>query len=145
MNKIIIAGFLIIVAIFYAMNSQKNIQMEGFYIVLPQGASSASGYGVIKNNSDEIDILMGVSSDNASVMLHQTQIQSGMATMVHHPKILIGANDSFVLKPMSYHLMLTHISEGIRRGENAITIKFEFKNSGTISVQMPILNRHKYD
>ncbi|WXU00527.1 MAG: hypothetical protein Ctma_1252 [Catillopecten margaritatus gill symbiont] len=145
MNKIIAIAILIFTNALYAMDNQQNIQMKDFYIVLLQGANSASGYGVIKNNSSKTDTLMSVSSDNASVMLHQTQIHSGMANMAYHSKFSINANDSLVLKPMSYHLMLTHISKDIRRDTDAIMIKFEFKNSGIMSVKIPILSRHKYD
>jgi len=142
MNKIIAIGLLIFMAIFYVINGQKNIYLEDFYIVLPPNAKSASGYGVIKNKSDKPDVLLSLSSDDATVMLHQTQIHSGMANMMHHSKFPISAGDSLVLKPMSYHLMLTHFSKRIH---NVIKIKFEFKNAGSIEVTIPILSGHKYN
>ncbi|NYT28592.1 MAG: copper chaperone PCu(A)C [Candidatus Thiodubiliella endoseptemdiera] len=142
MNKIITIGLLIFLAIFYVINSQKSIQIEGFYIVLPPSSKSASGYGIIKNKSNKPDVLIGVSSDDATVMLHQTQIHSNMANMVHHSKFSINAGNSLILRPMSYHLMLTHISKSAR---HSIKIKFEFKNAGIIEIKIPILDSHKYN
>jgi len=126
-------------------NNLNNIQIKDFYIVMLPGADNASGYGVIVNAGDKADMLMSVSSNNTSIMLHQTQIHTGMANMVRSLNFLIKAKDSFVLKPMSYHLMLTHISKDIDRETNTIIIKFEFKNSDAISVKIPILSRHKYN
>ncbi len=87
-------------------------------------------------------MLIGVSSDDATVMLHQTQIHSNMANMVHHSKFSINAGNSLILRPMSYHLMLTHISKSAR---HSIKIKFEFKNAGIIEIKIPILDSHKYN
>ncbi|RUA04830.1 MAG: hypothetical protein DSY43_05810 [Gammaproteobacteria bacterium] len=145
MNKTITMFVLIFAVITCHANNLNNIQIKDFYIVMLPGADNASGYGVIVNAGDKADMLMSVSSNNTSIMLHQTQIHTGMANMVRSLNFLIKAKDSFVLKPMSYHLMLTHISKDIDRETNTIIIKFEFKNSDAISVKIPILSRHKYN
>lgn len=145
MNKIIATSLLLLMVALYAINSQKDIQLEGFYIVLPQGASNASGYGIIKNKGNDTDVLTSVNSEDAVVMLHQTQIHSGMANMAHYSEFSIKSNNSLVLKPMSYHLMLTHISKQVRDKKKPISIKFKFKKAGIIEIEMPILTGHKYD
>jgi len=120
-------------------DSQPDIQIENFWIVLaPDVARSTAGYGVIRNNGNEADTLVDIRSHAAMVMLHKTEIDSGMAQMIHMPNIVIEAGSSLILEPMSFHLMFSDLTSAMfNEGENIILF-LEFEKSGTIEVKAPI-------
>lgn len=133
--------FLIVVSInsSYAEN-KPDIQTEKFWIVLaPEVARSTAGYGVIKNNGNESDMLIQISSNAATVMLHKTEIESGMARMIHMPNIVIEPHSKLVLEPMSFHLMFSDLSPAILSEGGEITLVLEFEKSGVIEIKAPIL------
>lgn len=137
--------FLLIVVIVAFTNTsyadnKPDIQTEKFWIVLaPEVARTTAGYGVIKNNGDEADTLIRISSNVATVMLHKTEIDSGMARMVHMPNIVIEPHSELVFEPMSFHLMFSDLTPAILSEDGEITLLLEFEKSGVIEVKAPIL------
>jgi copper(I)-binding protein len=66
----------------------------------------AAGYMVLQNNGDAPAALTGASSAACgSLMLHQSQDNSGMAMMMMVQTIQIPAHGSVTLSPGGYHLM----------------------------------------
>ncbi len=124
----------------YATN-QANIQFEKFWVSkAPKVARSTAGYGTIKNIGKEPDTLISIRSDAASmVMLHETQMSSGMVKMEHVSNHDIEPGDALILKPMSFHLMLMNLNSRFSKDEK-VKLWFEFKNSGEIEVEVPILS-----
>lgn len=124
----------------YADN-QPNIEFKNIWVVLPPDvARSTAGYGIIKNTGNAPDTLLHISSNAGTVMLHKTDIESGMAHMHHMPNRVMEPNSELILKPMSFHLMFTDLCPIIFTEKNKVTIQFEFDRSGTIEVEVPVLS-----
>jgi len=134
------SSLLFFVAMLFSVCSHADIETKEFRIILaPAVAKSTAGYGVIKNVGAEADTLIDISSDAAMVMLHKTEINLGMAQMIHMPNIVIEAGSELVLEPMSFHLMLSGLSaEQFKQGET-ITLLLEFEKAGMIEIEVPIV------
>lgn len=123
----------------YACN-QPNIKTENFWVALPPDvARSTAAYGVIKNIGSAPDTLVQISSDAGSVMLHKTEIRSGMARMVHVSNMVIEPGAELILEPMSYHLMFSNLTSAMFNEGGQIVVFLEFEKSGVIEVTVPIL------
>lgn len=120
---------------------QVDIQFENLWVSnAPEVAMSTAAYGTIKNNGNVSDTLISIRSDAASmVMLHETKMDSGIAGMEHVSSYLIKPGAELILKPMSFHLMLMNLNATFRKNKN-VKIWFNFKNSGDIKVEVPILS-----
>jgi len=122
----------------YADN-QPTIEIEKFWVVLPPAvARSTAGYGVIRNTGEASDTLLNIRSDAGSVMLHKTDIESGMAHMLHMTNSVIEAHSELTLEPMSYHLMFTELCPIVFIEGGNTTLWFEFEKSGVIEIKAPI-------
>lgn len=122
----------------YADN-QPNIELEKFWVALaPTVARSTAGYGIIRNTGEAADTLMAIRSDAGSVMLHKTDVESGMAHMLHMTNSVIEAHSALTLEPMSFHLMFTDLCPIIFVEGGNVTLWFEFEHSGVIEVKVPI-------
>jgi periplasmic copper chaperone A len=133
------SSFIFFVAMLFSVCSHADIETKEFRIILaPAVAKSTAAYGVIKNSGVEADTLIDISSDAAMVMLHKTEINSGMAKMIHMPKLVIEAGSELVLEPMSYHLMLSDLTEDVFKQGKHIIIIFEFEKAGKVKVEAPV-------
>lgn len=107
-------------------------------IPAPMGmAKSAAGYMAISNEGATDDILIGVEvSFAAKAMLHTTEFSTdGVARMMHVPALEIPAQDTVVLEPGGYHIMLMGLTQPLNVGdmlpatlifEKAGRVPFEF-------------------
>jgi periplasmic copper chaperone A len=139
MMKKLSSSLIFFVAILFSVCSYADIETKNFRIILaPSVAKSTAGYGVIKNVGAEADTLIDISSDAAMVMLHKTEINSGMAKMIHMPNLVIEAGSELVLEPMSYHLMLSDLTEDVFKEGMHIIIIFEFEKAGKIKIDVPV-------
>ncbi len=91
MNKIWRKQFVYILLILFCVIINVNasescdLKIENFRVILPPDVSrSTAGYGVIRNTGNEPDTLIKIRSNAATVMLHKTEIISGMAKMIHY-------------------------------------------------------------
>lgn len=122
----------------YADN-QPNIETESFWVALaPDVARSTAGYGIIRNTGESSDALLNIRSDAGSVMLHKTDINSGMARMLHMTNSVIEAHSELRLEPMSFHLMFTELCPLIFIEGGQVTVWLEFEKSGVIEIKVPI-------
>jgi len=134
------SSFIFFVAMIFSVSSHADIETNNFRIILaPAVAKSTAAYGVIKNSGVEADTLIDISSDAAMVMLHKTEINSGMAKMIHMPNLVIEAGSELVLEPMSYHLMLSDLSEDVFKQGETIMLLLEFEKMGVIKIEVPIV------
>lgn len=116
-------------------DGKPDITLEQFWITLPPDvARTAAGYGIIKNSGDKSDTLLAIRSDGGSVMLHKTDIESGMARMMAMSNIVIEPGTELVLEPMSFHLMFSDLCPIIFIEGGNVTLWLEFENSGVIEV-----------
>ncbi|MEM7357895.1 MAG: SCO family protein [Pseudomonadota bacterium] len=73
----------------------------------PPNAKSMAGYFNIRNTSDQdIVIVASESPQFDMVMIHDTLIEGGIASMQHRDELRVPANGRFSLEPMSTHMML---------------------------------------
>lgn len=122
-----------------ANKEKPQIKIDTFWVVLPPAvANSTAGYGIIKNEGGQADTLIAIECDNAHVMLHKTEINSGRAQMIHLHNMTIEAHSELVLKPMSFHLMLMNLDKETFSSETDITLRFTFEKSGVIDVKVPV-------
>lgn len=137
--KKVSSKFVSLILLMLSFNSYADIETENFRIILaPEVAKSTAAYGVIKNVGVEADTLIDIRSDAAMVMLHKTEINSGMAKMIHMPNLGIEAGSELVLEPMSYHLMLSDLSADIFKQGKYISIIFEFEKAGEVMIDVPV-------
>ncbi len=139
--KNLVSIIVLLVAVLFSINSFADIKTENFRVIsAPAVAKSTAAYGIIKNAGVTADTLIDVSSNAAIVMLHKTEIDSGMARMVHMPNIVIAPGSQLVLEPMSFHLMLSGMSaEKLKEGKS-ITLVFEFEKAGLVEVGVPVVS-----
>jgi len=123
-----------------SITSYAEITTDKFQVLIPPNvATSTAAYGVIINNSDHADTLINISSEQARVMLHKTEITSGMARMMQQPNMVLEAQSQLILQPMSYHLMLINLLQGPYQQGDDITIVLEFENAGEVSISVPFV------
>ena len=119
-----------------------EITTEQLRVILPPSvANSTSIYGIIKNTGNAPDTLINVSSNAGMVMLHKTDIKQGMAQMNHVGKFVLGASESLLLKPMSYHLMIMNVDHQIIKKEAEITLFLEFEKAGKLEFKIPVVEK----
>lgn len=99
-----------------------------------------AAYMTIENRGGAADTLISVSADIATTLeLHQTQIDaSGIARMRPQPEgIEIPANSIVYIEPVSYHIMLTGLTQSLERGETII-LNLSFASGITMDVSAVI-------
>jgi copper(I)-binding protein len=95
-------------------------------------------YFVIVNDGNQADTLTGVTTDVASqASIHETQIKGDIAQMAPVPSLVIPAHGRVELKPGGYHMMLEGLKQDLQEGMT-IKIALQFKNSGMITLDVPV-------
>jgi copper(I)-binding protein len=96
----------------------------------------ASGYMVVQNNGDTIETLTGASSPACgSLMLHESQDQSGMAMMMMVPSLDIPAHGSVTFAPGGYHLMC--MKPAMKIGDK-VQVTLMLKQGGDVVFTAPV-------
>ena len=125
------------------VEKKPEITTEQLRVILPPSvANSTSAYGIIKNTGNAPDILISVSSNAGMVMLHKTDIKKGMAQMNHVDELVLGAGESLILKPMSYHLMIMNVDHKIIKKDAEVTLIFEFEKAGKLEFKVPVVENN---
>lgn len=95
---------------------------------------NAAGYFKISNDGGESDTLLGVSiSISASETLHQTVMEGDIHRMLPVERLEISPGESVSFQPLSYHVMIVDLADGLDYGQRA-TIVFIFEKSGEIEI-----------
>lgn len=105
----------------------------------PSGAKTGAVYMTIDNKSGAADRLTGASSAVADkVQIHETKVENGVMQMREISGGLpIPAGGSVVLKPGSYHVMLTGLKKPLTAGAT-LPLTLTFEKAGNISVSVPV-------
>ncbi len=126
---------LFILLIFYFMNacSKAEIEIENAYTpVRTENQRMFAAYFDITNNTNEAIKLTGIKSSSFnSVMLHQSSIVDGMATMRHIESLTLPTKQQVKLEPNGKHVMLMSAKEDIWEKESFI-LTLEFSNGSSI-------------
>jgi periplasmic copper chaperone A len=105
----------------------------------PKGAEVGSGYVTIQNKGVAPDRLTGGSADFGAVEVHQMSSANGVSQMRElKDGLAIPAHGSVAFSPGGYHLMFTHLTHPLTKGESAkATLNFE--HAGPIEVEFSVM------
>ncbi len=105
----------------------------------PKGAEVGSGYLAIQNKGAAPDRLTGGTADFATVEIHQMSSENGVSQMRELKDGLnIPANGSVGLSPGGYHLMFTHLTHPLTKGES-VKATLNFEHAGPVEVQFNVM------
>jgi copper(I)-binding protein len=108
---------------------------------LKDGNSAA--YMVIENHTGSDEVLLSASTEAASaVELHDVLMSGDDSTMqmVKQENIQIPAGETVTFQPGSLHTMLIGLQTDLVEGDT-LTLTLVFRNSGEITIEMPIEQR----
>ncbi|MGD8778609.1 MAG: copper chaperone PCu(A)C [Ignavibacteria bacterium] len=96
-------------------------------------------FGMIMNHTDANDTLLGASFDGAEVVeIHETYMkENDMMGMRRIDFAAVDANDSFELKPRSFHIMLIKLKENLAVGDKK-SVTLNFQNAGEVKVEAEV-------
>ena len=105
----------------------------------PKGAQVGGGYLTIHNNGATPDRLTGGTADFAHVEVHQMKSVNGVMEMRELKEgLAIPAHGSVGLTPGGYHIMFTHLTHPLMKGESVkATLKFE--HAGPVEVEFNVM------
>jgi periplasmic copper chaperone A len=105
----------------------------------PKGAEVGSGYLTVQNKGAAPDRLTGGTADFATVEIHQMSSENGVSQMRELKDGLnIPAKGSVGLSPGGYHLMFTHLTHPLTRGES-VKATLNFEHAGAIEVEFNVM------
>jgi hypothetical protein len=104
----------------------------------PKGAEVGGAYVTIQNKGATPDRLTGGKSDFATVEVHEMKSVNGVMEMRQVVGGLnIPANGSVTLSPGGYHLILTHLTHPLTKGES-FKATLDFEHAGPVEVEFPV-------
>ena len=105
----------------------------------PKGSEVGAGYLTIRNDGASADRLTGVSTDFATVQVHEMKMDAGVMKMREvRGGLEIPAHATVQLAPSGYHLMFVGLKRPLVKGETA-KVNLTFERSGRITVDFPVL------
>ncbi|MEF3046432.1 copper uptake system-associated protein [Pseudotabrizicola sp. L79] len=117
-----------------------DLQIIHANIPAPAGrAQVAAGYMAISNEGDHPDSLIGVEVGFAAkAMLHTTDFSAeGVASMKHVQALEIPANDTVVLEPGGYHIMLMGLTQPLIVGD-MLPATLIFEQAGRVQIEFMV-------
>ncbi len=116
-----------------------QVSVNGAWInEAPPGAAAMAGYMTLHNPSAHERALVGAKSAAfAMVMMHRTEMENGMAKMLHQEQVAIPAGGKVSFAPGGYHLMLMHPRHAYKAGDK-LEITLLFKNGDELPVQFVV-------
>lgn len=139
MKKIFVSIMFLFVLV-QLSNAQSNIVIEDAWVrEAPPGSTVTAAYMTIKNNADQSDKLISISSDSAqSLEIHITKVdKDGVATMNRIEVLELAKGEKAELIPGGMHLMLIGLNESID-GKDSISLKLAFENSADLEIDVPV-------
>lgn len=104
----------------------------------PPGAAVLAAYLTIENPGPRAVKLVRVTSpDFDSVMLHQTRVREGVATMVAVDALTVPARGRVAFVPGGDHLMLHGPRRALAAGAS-VTFHLHFDSGATLTVKAPV-------
>ena len=104
----------------------------------PKGADTGVGYLVVHNNGATPDTLSGGTADFAGVEIHEMKIDNGVMKMRKPTNgLAIPAHGTVRLAPGGYHIMFTHLSKPLVKGET-VKATLDFEHAGPVAVEFPV-------
>ena len=123
----------------------KGLVLSDFWIkkVIANNNITA-GYIKIENKNEKNERLISVVSDfSKRIEIHDMYIKNNVMIMKHLEQgVLIKSNSQLDFKPGSLHIMFIDLTKSLKKTKFK-KVKFNFKNAGSIVVNMPIMDKRK--
>jgi periplasmic copper chaperone A len=105
----------------------------------PKGAEVGSGYLTIQNKGAASDRLTGGTAEFGAVEIHQMSSANGVSQMRELKDGLnIPADGSVAFSPGGYHLMFTHLTHPLTKGES-VKATLNFEHAGAVEVEFNVM------
>ncbi len=99
-------------------------------------------YCTIVNKNNLADTLYKVSSNiSDDIQLHETYMKDDLIGMRPVANLIIPSNDSTMLKPGSYHIMIMNL-KGKADENSTVNLTLFFRKSGKIEVKATVSSQH---
>ena len=125
--------------------TSKGLVLSDFWIkkVIANNNITA-GYIKIENKNEKDERLISVVSDfSKRIEIHDMYIKNNVMIMKHLERgVLIKSKSQLDFKPGSLHIMFIDLTKSLNK-TNLQKVKFNFKNAGSIVVNMPIMDKRK--
>lgn len=133
-----IALALWLAAVTSASAQSAPVQIADAWIRWLPGGLPAGGYLTVINPGDQPVRLTGASCDAyASVTLHQSRQQAGVASMMPVSAITIAPHSKLAFEGAGYHLMLEQPTRPIKPGDR-ITVMIQFASGQSIPASFEV-------
>ena len=123
----------------------KGLVLSDFWIkkVIANNNITA-GYIKIENKNEKNERLISVVSDfSKRTEIHDMYIKNNVMIMKHLEQgVLIKSKSLLDFKPGSLHIMFIDLTKSLKKTKLQ-KVKFNFKNAGSIVVNMPIMDKRK--
>ena len=123
----------------------KGLVLSDFWIkkVIANNNITA-GYIKIENKNDKNEFLISVKSDfSKRIELHDMYIKNNVMIMKHLEEgVLIKSKSQLDFKPGSLHIMFIDLTKSLKKTKLQ-KVKFNFKNAGSIVINIPIMDKRK--
>ena len=105
----------------------------------PKGAEVGGAYVTIQNKGATPDRLTGGSADFATVEVHETTKENGVSKMRElKDGLTIPAHGSVAFSPGGYHIMFTHLTHPLTKGES-VKATLNFEHAGPVEVEFNVM------
>jgi periplasmic copper chaperone A len=105
----------------------------------PKGAEVGGGFFVVRNTGAAPDRITGGTADFATVEIHETSSEGGVSRMRELKGGLnVPAHGSVGFAPSGYHLMFTHLTHPLTKGES-VKATLNFEHAGPIEVEFKVM------
>ena len=103
-----------------------------------------AGYIKIENKNKKNEHLISVEADfSKRTELHDMYIKNDIMIMKHLEEgVLIKSKSQLDFRPGSFHIMFIDLTKSLKKSKLQ-KVKFNFKNAGSIVVNMPIMDKRK--
>lgn len=101
-------------------------------------AMAGAGYFMITNNGDTDDVLLEVRADFPRVMIHDTEVTDGVATMIHLDNLPIPAGESVELVRGGKHVMFMGLNGDPLESGEEIPAVLVFENAGEVEIMFNV-------
>ncbi len=106
-------------------------------------ANNAAFYGILANDADDDDRLVGAASDRCGVTeIHQTTMEDGVMSMSEASADLLAvpSGETLTLEPGGLHVMCMQVTSPLVEGET-VELTLTFEQAGELVVEMPVEQR----
>ena len=125
--------------------TSKGLVLSDFWIKkVTANNNITAGYIKIENKNEKNERLISVVSDfSKRIEIHDMYIKNNVMIMKHLEQgVLIKSKSQLDFKPGSLHIMFIDLTKSLKKTKLQ-KVKFNFKNAGSIVVNMPIMDERK--